>query len=1049
MKKIASLLLTMFLIGQVVTPIHASNVASSITNYGEGNTISGDCKVQHVKLSESLEGLAMASEDGIILEGNSNFKITTSYPVKDFIILDDVDEDGIKDIAVYLDVKDEYDNFEIISSKESKVLYKTKFVYQGADENSNIVERNSFIRQMLYEDGNIYMIYDYHLLAMDAKSQKIVFDHLEKDNIWKMIIVENQIMYTNQLGSVVSLDKKSGKEIFNTQITSFMYPIMPYRQESNKVAMNTWDIAYLDGSVYVTSEDGNLTSIDITSGEVVNTLPLEATSEEEILARLANYYMYDQELKTEVVLTTGPFSTSFMGFKIRAIKENLAIVEVYLGDIQQQTVSIVDSQQGKKPNPVLVVVDLKEWKVKTKISLEQYNVLASNALLGQYEGKEALLVATTVSQGSLKINAYSIDDGQLLGQRTIRNGSIPGENVKLVLENDEDSYLLKIGGVSTFRVASDLKSMLPLQHSIIANVVCNVADGSIVSYQEDGKVTQIKKLGLNGKEDVLAQTNLPTGYSSLQGFESIVFEESKNQILSLVNEINTNNEVVASHILIIDMTSGAILQDRKILLDKGRDENNQYYEHYLQGESIRYFSDVNKDGKTELLVDENIIDGASFTVKGSYKPSVEENGLLLMIGDLNKDGISDAVSVGETQMRVYYSNRNDFEITYTKSDIVKKYDKGLQNQVYAKVLGDFDHDGVDDFVINAKNDAGYQYYQVINAKDLSVRFHLMEDGVYDWGESFALLNQDVNHDGYDELVFNGVDSKVSILSGKDGSTLLTYTTYEGSYTSNESSPPMLDNMLGINILEKQNTILQLEDYNEDGTKDIGYSVIKEVNRNAKVYLVIRDGQTLEPLDEVLIQSLDATGGFSGEPIIPVRNQTKIIYKTLEETGYSQIYDYKNKTLVSGCKIEVTYARGLNNGEIQVQNSQNEIYGIGDGQDFTITNLEDKATIRGNLTLKYESDKSGILSVYDQGTLVAKTTDKTVTVALLVGEHTLTFSYDDGHGKVTHQTRQIQVEKGNMLRYITMFASLTIVLVGILYTFYPKYKLMKKAGVKHG
>ena len=134
---------------------------------------------------------------------------------------------------------------------------------------------------------------------------------------------------------------------------------------------------------------------------------------------------------------------------------------------------------------------------------------------------------------------------------------------------------------------------------------------------------------------------------------------------------------------------------------------------------------MNNDGKKEILIDDCIIDGGTYTFKAHYEQLVEDNGTVIDAGDLNNDGISDLVSVGETEMRVYYSNKNGYEITYQKSNLVKKYDKNLLNNQQVKVIGDLDHKGINLFVINARNKNGCQYYQAIDPKNLSVRFNLM------------------------------------------------------------------------------------------------------------------------------------------------------------------------------------------------------------------------------------------------------------------------------------------------------------------------------------
>ena len=112
---------------------------------------------------------------------------------------------------------------------------------------------------------------------------------------------------------------------------------------------------------------------------------------------------------------------------------------------------------------------------------------------------------------------------------------------------------------------------------------------------------------------------------------------------------------------------------------------------------------------------------------------IEENGTIIEVGDLNNDKIVDYVNVGESEMRVYHSMHNNFDISYSKTNIAKNMIKNLLNNQHVKVIGDLEHDGVNLFIINARNSEGYQYYQVINPKDLSVCFNLLEDGVYNYG----------------------------------------------------------------------------------------------------------------------------------------------------------------------------------------------------------------------------------------------------------------------------------------------------------------------------
>ena len=391
-------------------------------------------------------------------------------------------------------------------------------------------------------------------------------------------------------------------------------------------------------------------------------------------------------------------------------------------------------------------------------------------------------------------------------------------------------------------------------------------------------------------------------------------------------------------------------------------------------------------------------------------------------------------------MRLYYSSKNGYEITYQKSNLAKKYDKSLLNNQMVKSLGDLDHNGIKLFVINARNSEGCQYYQVINPKDLSVRFCLMESGVFNWGESFALSKIDFNHDGSDDLLFNGPNGDYSLLSGKDGKVIVQLVTYDGNDSFEETASPM-DEIVSFN-LDGENPLYQLEDINGDGSKELGYFYYGNGYGADSTKLKILDGNTFEQLKLCSLGSIK----INDPVIIPVQGQTKVI---LKEIDFNQIYDYQNETLVAGTSLVGANARGLNDGRVLIETSGGQLYAFNDQSDFSLVDFEQENLTSGDVTVKYKSEKAGMLSVYDHGSLIGQTTSDQVSFTLLAGEHDLVFSYDDANGKMTHITKKVTVSKSSGLRYIVMLISLLLVLISSMIVFYPKYHLYKKAGIKHG
>lgn len=106
MKKMLTFLIaTILILAMSLMPLQAITGINSLVSYGEGNEIEGGCNGKNVDLGEGLSGLMVSNQSELVFIGNDDFKIKVGKPVKEFEIIDDVDNDGLKDVAVYIDVK--------------------------------------------------------------------------------------------------------------------------------------------------------------------------------------------------------------------------------------------------------------------------------------------------------------------------------------------------------------------------------------------------------------------------------------------------------------------------------------------------------------------------------------------------------------------------------------------------------------------------------------------------------------------------------------------------------------------------------------------------------------------------------------------------------------------------------------------------------------------------------------------------------------------------------------------------------------------------------
>lgn len=312
MKRIMMIVLILAMV--IPVSLQAMDNDSSIESYSTGTNIKGDCVAKYVELSDGLKGNLVVKDNGLGFIDNDDFLISVNYPIKYFEIIDDLDNDKIKDIVLYVETNSGYSNFLIVSSKDSKVLYELALTHQNYNEQKGLFIENSIIRQIVCDKEYVYLIYDHHLLKINAKKKSIVYDHEEDDNIWKLILIDNQVIFTTQLGQLVSLDD-DGNINYRKSISK---PIKVNSMEKNHlVGINLWDLLVFNDKLYVSCENDKLYEVDYHNGEVINDLKLDIVDQDDLIKRLKEQYSYDYVNSKEIIAITGVFSKAFNGYKLK------------------------------------------------------------------------------------------------------------------------------------------------------------------------------------------------------------------------------------------------------------------------------------------------------------------------------------------------------------------------------------------------------------------------------------------------------------------------------------------------------------------------------------------------------------------------------------------------------------------------------------------------------------------------------------------------------------------------------------------------------------
>lgn len=169
-----------------------------------------------------------------------------------------------------------------------------------------------------------------------------------------MALVNNQVIFTTQLGELGSLNKTNGKLNYTVALTTPKEIKDPRYDTLGKVNLNIWDIVYIKDKLYVTTEDAKLYQIDQMNGKIIKTVNLEEGIDEKLGNLLKNNNKWSGQL-----VPTGIHNISFMSYRMDLLDNNLMLISAYLGSPQIE----LNEGDSEKEIPHLILIDLEKWRL--------------------------------------------------------------------------------------------------------------------------------------------------------------------------------------------------------------------------------------------------------------------------------------------------------------------------------------------------------------------------------------------------------------------------------------------------------------------------------------------------------------------------------------------------------------------------------------------------------------------------------------------------------------------------------------------------------------
>lgn len=1034
MRKIITIVLTIALIfAGNFSSIHAQTT-NSINSLNFGNSSLPTSFTSYIEINDQIKGNALVSGKTLSIIGNDTFKITSNYNIKEYLITSDINGDGYNDVLLYIDSINGQDNLVLVSGMTNEIIFSKLYTHLNVKD-SNVFNENTKILQMLEFDNLFYLIVNYEIIAID-KTGVEVFKYTDTNNVWKMLIDGEQLLFTTQEGFVKSINRITGKLNWKTSVGNTYQVKSPYGNVTVDAKMNAWDMVVVKERLFVTTEDGFLTEVNLNTGEFISEKDMEIISNNVLTTMLEGQRNWNSQ--GMYYDKTGITKPAFMGMKVKSLDDHRIIVTSYLGDYHNTSESAFDLAI-----PKIMVFDIETSEVTSTINLEQFNLNATNYLISNNGVEDTVIVPVNSEKDGLRINEYSLSSGQLLKQNVTKIIGVREKNERIYLESTVDGYMLQSYKNISVSMNKEFKNIKSSVDESVARLITTLNDGILIGYSTNNVVDKIRKISLTDQNNIIFETNLPEEYRNNSiGFESVSYDQGSNTFIAIVNTVDEKGNKKASNIIEINGDNGSIITNKNIVIDRGYDDKKQPYTTYLTGEKISYLNDINKDGYLEILLDNNIINGRDITLKSIYSNSIEAEGRSVSIGDVNNDGINDFIAFEATKMTIYLSNISGFDISYSKSNMVYNYNTALENANNAVVVGDLNRDGVNEIVINARNELGFQTYLVIDGKTLTNKFTLMSEGVNEWGTSFNFTQTDYNNDGNNDIIFTQDDTNVEIISGLDGSSIYKFSKQVYQYDI-EYTPYKYDYIVPIKIEELDNSIKKISDYNSDGVNDYIYLQTKYLagTNIQTTSVVIVSGSDFTTIQEQVIEnSYIDSNGFTVDS-----KQGKLYYKF---DGKTKSYSLTNLEPIATFALNIKNIIGINENSSYVEDEQGNMFIVDDSIDFHVDDVKINNK-QGKFNITWTSEKAGIMSVYDQGNFVASTANNTVEFKVLDGDHTITLSYDDGNGKTTYSVIYANIMKTKSLQnfFKILFVPLVVLLVFI--AKYPKYRLMKRAGVKRG
>ncbi|MGN1399751.1 MAG: hypothetical protein ACI4WG_07125 [Erysipelotrichaceae bacterium] len=1040
MKKLIILMMVPLLFFSGLSSVNAQDKSiERLNNIGQIDNSNEICQI----IYEGKQSKVFYGENGIdIISTDGTVHFDTLYSVIKLICVNDVNADGYPDFLTYQNAAASSDQMFTISGKDGSVISSFRLTCSVYDSTLGTVQKNSYIYKMEVFDNRVFVLYDYSIVEVDLTDGTIVNSYTATNNIWDMLWYQGNIAFVDQDGYFGLLNGSDLSVIEKQKVANKRTTVYPYDDScSYDIQMNLWDLFEYKGNLYFISEDGIIYRYDNESKEYPQ-YQLNVVDD-----TVLDLLLWDNNYYGSFTLQTGINNSWFYSYRVVEIKDNLALISCFFIDNE----SIVNYLDRETQCVVLYDLDLMEV-----VKVYDFKSVASRASVAfsQYTKDEQTIDSITVIYPSDNKMAVKVFDysGEVLLQKELKVNASNNPKSKLTYQ-DDGSYLLEVYNDCVYEIDNSLTETKALFVRRKASLINTNNDQLVIAYKTNDVITGIVAYQNDGKT---VNWQYDVKESRIHGAKSVSAadfnKDGIDDYIVLLDNYDTNDELVDTTVLILNGTDGSTLKDSRIYLYSAYDEKGKYVSYYAVVDGIELINDTDGDGKRELLINQGIVSSSNMALKGDINRYIDTKGTIKEIGDLNSDGIVDYVSISDTQMELYSSKiTNRYEVDYQKT-VTKKIDAKIKNSIYGTIFKDINNDGINEIILADYNQNGCQIFEVYDGKTLNYMYNLCDkQGASDY-EVFGLLDFDLNNDGYNELLrFDGYYGYYQLIDGKTGKELVAFDywslenitdeEYEKSYHPSE---PVYLYIFEDYELSK---LFLINDVNNDGKNDL--AIIKnyyDVNAYRTVSVIaVYDPNSFELLEAIEINSSRS----EINEISKVGNSDKyLLYNTYEGSTIG-LFDVQAKKDIASYSVSAMDGYMINDNTLLVSGMDN-LYLLNTEPGFSLIGETDIVSDSNLVTISWQTNQPySTITISESNRKIASTSEDSYQLALTEGSHLITVSCDDGQGKTTVKTIYITVTEQKRGGYYVIFAALAMFVIALVMNMYRKVhikKLSKEEGL---